>query len=199
MTTEMIIGKSWVVFEALYKVSLRYSAPVCYLQNSCCFPCYAGKLTTLDFARAPKRILKLASGGSQTIDFILAKSLVSTSKKKRILHLVNARDDFSKLANSSWDNLDIRGSLCLEASSTHDLTENCLSGENSALEEYEAAWALLQAMAMGTKYLGRTEYNPFTLLKLGDRFSKDDPVSFVKFPLRRVIVLKLSGTMGNIS
>ena len=121
--------------------------------------------------------MKFASGGSQTIDFILVKSTVSATKKKRILHLVKARDDFSKLADSSWENLEGRGSLCREAASTYALTEKDLPGETLPLEEYEAAWALLQAVAMDAKYLGRTEYNLFTLMKLGNRFSKEDPVS----------------------
>jgi len=140
------------------------------------------RLTTPDFARSPSRVLKFASGGSQTINFMLFKSTVSATKKKRIFRLIKTRDDFSKLANSSWDNLDVRGSLCREAASTHVLTENDLTDETLPLEEYETAWAVLQAVAMDAKYLGRTEYNFFRLIQLGNRAVKEDPVSLENFP-----------------
>lgn len=140
------------------------------------------RLTISDFARSPSRVLKLAPGGSQTINFMLVKSTVSATKKKRILRLIKTRDDFSHLANSSWEDLDVRGSLCREAASTYVLTENELPGEILPLEEYETAWAVLQAVAMDAKYLGRTEYNFFKLIQLGNSAVKEDPVSLSNFP-----------------
>lgn len=62
------------------------------------------------------------------------------------------------------------------AAGTHALSENELPGEILSLEDHEAAWALLQAVAMDNKYLEQTEYNAFKLIRLGNQFSKDDPV-----------------------
>jgi hypothetical protein len=113
---------------------------------------------------------------SQIVDFVLTKSTVSAGKKKRILYLLKARDDFSQLADLSWEDLSTRNSLCRMAAATHALAENDLPGEIFPLEDHEAAWALLQAVAMDNKYLERTEYNAFKLIRLGNQFSKEDPV-----------------------
>ncbi|TVY47817.1 hypothetical protein LOCC1_G003937 [Lachnellula occidentalis] len=156
--------------------------------------CFRGPLKDLssvfcpDFARSPSRTLKLASGGFQTVDFMLFKSTVSATKKKRILRLIKSRDDFSKLANTSWENLDVRGSLCKEAASSYVLNENVLPGETLLLEEYETAWAVLQAVAMDAKYLGRTEYNFFKLIQLGNRAVKRDPESWEIFRKSKVLL-----------
>ncbi|TVY58551.1 hypothetical protein LCER1_G003292 [Lachnellula cervina] len=156
--------------------------------------CFRGPLKDLssifcpDFARSPSRVLKLAPGGSQTINFMLVKSTVSVTKKKRILRLIKTRDDFSHLANSSWEDLDVRGSLCREAASTYVLTENELPGEILPLEEYETAWAVLQAVAMDAKYLGRTEYNFFKLIQLGNSAVKEDPETWEIFRKSRVLL-----------
>lgn len=138
---------------------------------------------------------------SQIIDFVLAKSTIPAGKKKRILYLLKARDDFSQLADTSWEDLNIRNLLCRMTAATHSLSQNELPGEIPPLENHEAAWALLQAVAMDNKYLEQTEYNAFKLIRLGNQFSHKDPVcsaGIANCP-RSIKSDQLAGSMGDIS
>ena len=47
------------------------------------------------------------------------------------------------------------------------------------LENYEASWAVLQAIYMDPIYLGPTRYNFFRLIRLGNGFSALDVVSLL--------------------
>jgi hypothetical protein len=143
--------------------------------------------------------LKCASEESQIVDFVLTKSTVSAGKKKRILYLLKVSDDFSHITDSSWEDLGIRNSLCRMAAATHAVAENDLPGEILSLEDHEAAWALLQAVAMDNKYLEQTEYNAFKLIRLGNQFSKEDPVCSGELVRPRSSNTDRSvGTLGNI-
>lgn len=124
---------------------------------------------------------------------------MSATKKMRVLLLIKLRDDFFQLADSSWENPIVRKSLSREVAGTHELAGRSVLNETSCVEEHEAAWALLQVVAMDADYLRQTEFNPFTLIRFGNKFLNQDPVG-LSFILRKINnTERSSGYMGNIS
>lgn len=99
-----------------------------------------------------------------------------------MLNLVLTRDDFFQLAESSWEDTARRESLASSGSSSVQYDQSTDS-QMIDLEDYEAAWSVLQAVSMDRVYLAKTAYNLFTLLSLGNSFSKSEPVCRV-FPSR---------------
>ncbi|KAG9234762.1 hypothetical protein BJ875DRAFT_460809 [Amylocarpus encephaloides] len=132
-----------------------------------------------DFARSDKRVLRCPSGNLH-VDFVLTKSRVSTGKKNRIMNLIWDRNDFANLYDSSWEDLANRQSLAQHAAiQKPELPEEFT---HSAIllspDPFEAPWALLQVVVMDASYGLTTEYNPFTLLRLGNAFWTASPASW---------------------
>jgi hypothetical protein len=130
------------------------------------------------FARSTARTLRYRSGGSETINFVLTKSRVSDQKRRRMMHLVEARPDFAQLDDDSWEDITNRGSVSRAAIT---LTEyggdgDLFTPDGFLQQDYEAAWSVLQAVSMDSTYLTRTEYNLFTLIRQGNEFSVYEPV-----------------------
>ncbi len=133
--------------------------------------------TLSDFSRSLQRILEYKTGGFETINFVLTKSRVSDSKRRRISHLVQTRYEFKQLVASSWEDVTIRESVGHSATLTRpDGYEDIFLSRFADLEDYEAAWGVLQAVSMDRTYLKKTEYNLFTLIRLGNSFSRQDQV-----------------------
>jgi len=137
-------------------------------------------LILLAFSRSTQRTLSYRTGGTETINFVLTKSRVSDQKKRRMIHLIRTNDDFARLSESSWEDTARRESLGLSGSSFVQYDENA---EMPAieLEDYEAAWAVLQVISMEPAYMSKTAYNLFTLLSTGNAFAKSEPVSNISF------------------
>ncbi|KAH7324047.1 hypothetical protein BKA65DRAFT_511966 [Rhexocercosporidium sp. MPI-PUGE-AT-0058] len=152
--------------------------------------CFRGHLRDLSdtfcpaFSRSCQRTLVYRTGGIEIINFVLTKSRVSDQKRRRMLHLVLTRDDFFQLAESSWEDTARRESLALSGSSSLQHDDNTDS-QKIGLEDYEAAWSALQAISMDRVYLTRTAYNLFTLLRLGNAFSRSDAKSCELFRLAK--------------
>ncbi|PVH76538.1 hypothetical protein DL98DRAFT_291287 [Cadophora sp. DSE1049] len=91
-----------------------------------------------------------------------------------MIHLVRTRDDFAQLSESSWGDTSRRESLGLSGSSFVQYDENA---EIPAieLEDYEAAWAVLQVISMDPAYMSKTAYNLFSLIGSGNTFAKSEP------------------------
>lgn len=115
------------------------------------------------------------------IDFNLTKSKVSIGKKNRILQLIQTRSDFAGLSHEAWEMIDVRQSLCRIAAKPSGPAEasNLPATSNSLCEDYEAPWALLQAVGMDPYYSQRTRYNAFSLFRLGNSFSSANHVSTI--------------------
>lgn len=111
-----------------------------------------------------------------TINFVLTKSRVSDTKKRRMLYLVQISDEFSTLDSSSWENIEDRGAISRKAISLNEYSGDSVPLYNIDLENYEAAWSVLQAVSMDPAYAKPTAYNLFTLLAQGNTFSKQQPV-----------------------
>ncbi len=131
-----------------------------------------------DFSRAIKRTLAYKTGGFETINFVLTKSRVSESKRRRISHLVHTRHEFKQLTATSWEDVTIRESVSRSATAFTDLDryDDIFLSRGADLEDYETAWSILQAVSMDRTYLKKTEYNFFTLIQLGNSFSREDQV-----------------------
>ncbi|EPE32479.1 Zn2/Cys6 DNA-binding protein [Glarea lozoyensis ATCC 20868] len=143
----------------------------------------------LDFSRAPSRVLKCQSGELLKIDFTFAKSGVSLGKKKRIVKLMHSRKDFMDLCDSSWSDLATRRSLSRHATIEQASPEDVFSPHSLSMsEEYEAPWALIQAVSMDSRYVLPTEYNPFALLRFGNAYLKDGPASWDLFSKSKSIL-----------
>lgn len=95
-----------------------------------------------------------------------------------MLHLVHARKDFKKLDSTSWAVINDRQALSREAIALteHDGDEASIIFDSIDLEEYEAAWSVLQAVCMDATYVKKTAYNLFTLIRLGNVFAHREPV-----------------------
>lgn len=125
-------------------------------------------------------MLKCQSGNLLAIDFVLTKSRVSIGKKKRMLQLLQNRTDFAELQDSSWENTENRRLLSQFAQSqTGTCGEDELTTSLVSFEDYEAVWALLQTVSMDPVYAGATEYNVFTLLRLGNSCLRGAPVGLL--------------------
>jgi hypothetical protein len=176
-------GKCWAAFERNCENSLRSSVPV---RLQCRPHCYI--LTSpRDYTRSTSRTLRYRSGLTEPINLILTKSKVSTQKKRRIAHLVQTRIDFAELADLSWGDVGERKSVSQAATvfiNFGDENDPFRSG-NISLEDYEATWSVLQAIAMDSGYLTETEYNLFTLIRYGNRHSKVVPVRSLPGPYIR--------------
>jgi hypothetical protein len=148
--------------------------------------CFRGHLRELsnifcpDFSRSTQRTLNYRSGGSEIINFVLTKSRLSPQKKNRILGLVLDRADFAQLKNEAWDDITCRESVSRAATTMpQDLDRITPFANESSLEDYEAAWSVLQAVSMDPKYMMRTEYNLFRLIRRGNEFSRNESVSII--------------------
>jgi len=172
----VISGRFWVVLENACRISLIYSVQV--------RPQCSKLVRTLTipnsevFARSTTRTLRYRSGGSETINFVLTKSRVSDQKRRRMMHLVEARPDFAQLDDESWGDITNRGSVSRAAIT---LTEyggdgDLFTPDDFLQQDYEAAWSVLQAVSMDSAYLTKTEYNLFTLIRQGNEFSVYEPV-----------------------
>ncbi|KAH9215926.1 hypothetical protein DL95DRAFT_388239 [Leptodontidium sp. 2 PMI_412] len=152
--------------------------------------CFRGHLRDLSiifcpaFSRSCQRKLSYRPGGIEIINFVLTKSRVSDQKRRRMLNLVLTRDDFFQLAESSWEDTARRESLASSGSSSVQYDQSTDS-QKIDLEDYEAAWSVLQAVSMDRVYLTKTAYNLFTLLSLGNSFSKSEPTSWELFKLAK--------------
>jgi hypothetical protein len=118
------------------------------------------------------------------VNFVLAKSRVSDQKRRRMMHLVEARPDFAQLDDTAWDDISNRESVSEAASREAAMTSSEYGGDGDTFtpegflqQDYEAAWSVLQAVSMDPTYLTKTEYNLFTLLRQGNEFSVYEPVS----------------------
>lgn len=143
-------------------------------------------------------MLKCQSGNLLVVDFVLTKSRVSIGKKKRMLQLLQNRLDFAELYDSSWDNTENRKLLSQFAQTqTGTCGEDELTTSLVSFEDYEAIWALLQTVAMDPVYTGPTEYNVFTLLRVGNSCLKDAPVGILSRNMG-ILADYYLGIMGNI-
>ncbi|KAL2062626.1 hypothetical protein VTL71DRAFT_5698 [Oculimacula yallundae] len=148
--------------------------------------CFRGHLRRLSeifcpaFSRSCQRTLVYRAGGIEIINFVLTKSRISEQKRRRILNLVRTRDDFCRLDDTSWDDTARREYLAMSGSSSVQYEG---SGDGFKLQDYEAAWSALQAISMDRVHLSKTAYNLFTLIRLGNSFSKYDPTSWKPFEL----------------
>lgn len=94
-----------------------------------------------------------------------------------MLQLLQNRVDFAELYDSSWENTESRKLLSQFAQTqTGTCGEDELTTSFVSFEDYEAIWALLQAVSMDPVYTGATEYNVFTLLRLGNSCLRGAPV-----------------------
>ena len=126
--------------------------------------------------RSTTRVLPQPDGSTKTINFVLTQSKVSEQKRRRILHFAHTNSDFSILNHAAWEDVDQRILLVTAASSLDQLEDENVSIN---LENYEASWAVLQAIYMDPIYLGPTRYNFFRLIRLGNGFSALDVVSLL--------------------
>jgi hypothetical protein len=115
------------------------------------------------------------------IRFILTRlPTISPQKQNRIAYLVTSQSSFDKLEDESWELIGARKFLGEEASShSNSVDSKTVFGNDRALEDFEAPWSLLQAVSMDSKYLGETRYNFFTLIRLGNKYSRVEPVCFL--------------------
>lgn len=111
-----------------------------------------------------------------TINFVLTKSRVSDTKKRRMLHLVQTSNEFSTLESSSWEVTEERKEISRKAISLNEYNDDSAPLDSIDFENYEAAWSVLQAVSMDPTYTKPTAYNLFTLLAQGNAFSKQQPV-----------------------
>ncbi|CAG8952967.1 hypothetical protein HYFRA_00007683 [Hymenoscyphus fraxineus] len=142
-----------------------------------------------DFARKNTRVLKCQSGKLLVVDFVLTKSRVSIGKKKRMLQLLQNRPDFAQLHDQSWS--DTRSRVLLSqfaVTPTGACSEHELTNSSVLFEDYEAIWALLQTVLMDPVYAGATEYNVFTLLRLGNSCLKTAPASWEIFRQSKLLL-----------
>ncbi|RDL36433.1 uncharacterized protein BP5553_05785 [Venustampulla echinocandica] len=140
-----------------------------------------------DFARSTRRTFRCKSGVLLVIDFNLTKSKVSIGKKRRILHLIQTQSDFAELHHGAWDT-NLRTSLCRIAAKPLEPAEanNSPATNSFPCEDYEAPWALLQAVGMDQYYSKPTEYNAFSLFRLGNKFCSDKPAAVEIYLLERL-------------
>ena len=152
---------------------LQYYVPVCHVSP----PGFSSDRVPA-FSRATQRILPHPDGTSKMINFVLTQSRVSIQKRRRILQLAKSNVDFSTLNHASWSDSGLRSLLATAASSLDQLEVNSSFGRNPwILDDYEACWAVLQAIYMDTIYLNPTRYNFFRLIRMGNGFSDLDRVS----------------------
>jgi hypothetical protein len=104
-----------------------------------------------------------------------------------MLYLVHARGDFAQLKASSWEESRDLQAVSREAISLteYDGDERSIAFENIDLEDYEAAWSILQAISMDSTYLKKTAYNLFTLIRLGNKYSRRGPVRVALLSINR--------------
>ncbi|KAK0123923.1 hypothetical protein ONS95_008913 [Cadophora gregata] len=136
------------------------------------------------FSRSTQRTLLYRSGGTEIINFALTKSRVSDQKRRRMIHLVRTRNDFARLSESSWEDTARRESLSLSGSSFIEHDGNA-EIPTLHLADYEAPWAVLQVVSMDTAYMSKTAFNLFSLIRLGNDFSKSEPASWELFNLAK--------------
>lgn len=129
-----------------------------------------------------------------TINFVLTKSRVSAQKRQRILHLIHTVDDFKLLSGPIWENTSSRESISRSAISL-ERHQGDMATEID-LEDYESAWAVLQLVSMDSIYLTKTAYNIFSLMRLGNRYSKIDQVCYINGWQRQLLILT-SEPMGH--
>jgi hypothetical protein len=89
-------------------------------------------------------------------------------------------DTFAALEDSSWENIMSRLHLSRAASVAAAPTTRNFGGESdydSLLEYFQAPWSLLRAVGGDRSYEGKTGYNLFTLIRLGNLFTRTNPVS----------------------
>ena len=172
----VIIGRSLVAFEIRCSNSLRYSAQVNYtspLSKS------TGFNITPEFSRSASRTLRFRTGDSQVVRFILTRlPTISPQKQDRIAYLVLYQNSFRQLSDESWENIETRKFLGQESSSHSNTVDNktVFPGDDRTLEDFVAPWSLLQAASTDPTYLGETRYNFFTLIRLGNKYSRAEPV-----------------------
>ncbi|KUJ17295.1 uncharacterized protein LY89DRAFT_684376 [Mollisia scopiformis] len=142
--------------------------------------CFRGHLRDManifcpDFSRATSRTLQNPVAGIKTINFVLTKSRISDQKRGRIMHLIHHLADFKSLSGPAWENLSFRESITRSATSLERFEgDPAIYGID--LQDYEAAWAILQLVSMDHIYLTKTAYNLFSLLRLGNCYAKHDP------------------------
>lgn len=132
----------------------------------------------LAFSRATSRILPHPDGSTKVVNFVLTQSRVSAQKRRRILNFAHTNADFLSLNHACWDDIELRKSMVIAASSLDVLEEDHIFGQDvNLLDDYEACWAVLQAAYMHPVYLTPTRYNFFRLIRLGNIFSAEDKVS----------------------
>lgn len=100
---------------------------------------------------------------------------------------MQTRIDFAELADLSWGDVGERKSISQAATVFIDFGDenDPFRRGKISLEDYEAPWSVLQAIAMDSGYLTETEYNLFTLIRYGNRHSKVVPVRSLPGPYIR--------------
>jgi hypothetical protein len=121
-----------------------------------------------------------SDGRTEVVHLVLIQSTVSTLKRRRILNLIQTDVRFSRLENEVWDDMNqlqslSRATIPLQG---HADEQSLLEDEKVLSEDFEAAWALLQIIAVEPAYLKPTTYNLFGLIRLGNCLSRSEPVRF---------------------
>lgn len=123
-------------------------------------------------------MLRSPTGKTKVINFILTQSRVSDQKRRRILNVVHTEPDFYSYEPEAWDRLDRREELGMAAASVHEFHEDDQNlGQRVSTHNFEACWSILQILSMEPAYLGATKYNLFSLFRLGNGLSVQQPVS----------------------
>lgn len=156
--------------------------------------CFRGHLEDLTsifcpgYSRATPRAIQYHQGGTDLINFVLTKSRVSETKRRRILHLMKTSDKFAKLDSTSWESVEARRVVSREAISLAEYGSDSAEVSSIDLEDYEAAWSVLQAVSMDPAYAKATTYNLFTLLALGKSFTKQQEPAWYIFKQSRILL-----------
>jgi hypothetical protein len=100
-----------------------------------------------------------------------------------------SHNSFAALTDSSWEDAFGRRTLSKTAHMTARTPPRQVGGEpvyENFLEYFQAPWSLLRVVFVDSSYEGKTGYNLFTLMRLGNLFSRIHPVSLKENPFENL-------------
>jgi hypothetical protein len=97
-----------------------------------------------------------------------------------INHMLRTHQEYAELEDSAWQDADLLKKLSIAASTdvkVHETERLGPSDEDHLFDAHTTVWKILQVVSTDPKYLWPTEYNLFTLLRIGNQ-------ELVKHPVR---------------
>lgn len=127
----------------------------------------------VDSATFPK-LTKTQVATAQDID--ARPPVLLLNSDTRFAHLIETSHDFYHLGDRAWDNKIILDSLITTAMRHGTTVSNQTRplATNESIEDLKAPFYMLHVIFVEPTYRSKTEYNLFTLIRLGNKFSRDD-------------------------